>query len=340
MPRFDGLRLHAQATGPAWLDLIPEKVRSLVADHLPAGLLDKIQLPGARPFTPNPSTPKPTPSGGQFLARSFTNDAGTRPYKLYVPASYAARPVPLVVMLHGCTQSPDDFAAGTGMNAAADRDGFLVAYPGQTNAANAQKCWNWFDPADQRRGAGEPALIAGITRQIMADYAVDPARIYVAGLSAGGAAAAIMGQAYPDLYAANGVHSGLPCGAARDMSSAFAAMRHAAPTQPGDNTIPTIIFHGDRDTTVHPSNAAALAVQNGSARQGRVQTRTGTTPSGRRYDLTIQSDDDGRVITENWLIKGAGHAWSGGKPAGSFTDPAGPDATGEMLRFFREHPRR
>ncbi len=313
---------------PDWLNLIPASVRTLVAQHLPANLTSNLA-----PHT----APQTSPTKHQFLARTFTSPAGTRPYKLYIPAGYAGRPVPLVVMLHGCTQSPDDFAAGTGMNAAADRDTFLVAYPAQTHAAHAQKCWNWFKPGDQRRDHGEPAIIAGITREIMADYAIDPARIYIAGLSAGGAAAAVMGQAYPELYAAIGVHSGIPCGAANDLSSALSAMRRAAPDQPGANTIPTIIFHGDRDTTVHPSNAAALAAQATPKGQGRAQTQSGTAHS-RSYDQTIDRDAAGRVVAERWLIHGAGHAWSGGNSAGSYTDPNGPDATTEMLRFFAEHP--
>jgi poly(3-hydroxybutyrate) depolymerase len=145
-------------------------------------------------------------SGAQFLSASFSNYAGTRPYKLYIPGSYRGDAVPLIVMLHGCTQSPDDFAAGTRMNEAAEEHGCLVAYPGQIPSANRSKCWNWFSIADQARDRGEPSLIAGIAREVMAWYRVDPHRVYIAGLSAGGAAAAIMGSAYPDLFAAIGVH--------------------------------------------------------------------------------------------------------------------------------------
>ena len=286
------------------------------------------------------------PEGAQFLARTFSNQAGTRPYKLYVPSGYTGQPVPLIVMLHGCTQSPDDFAAGTGMNAVAEERTCLVVYPGQTSGAHAQKCWNWYSEDDQQRGSGEPSLIAGITRQVMQDYAVDPQRVYVAGLSAGGAAAAIMGEAYPDLYAAIGVHSGLACGAARDLPSAMAVMRGGSKAgayrhQHGSaprRLIPSIVFHGDRDTTVSPRNGDDVVEQSVQGATLRSQVQTGQVPGGRAYSRTIRLDATGQPVSEQWVIHGAGHAWSGGKAAGSYTDLNGPDATREMLRFFQEHP--
>ena len=310
------------------------------------GSAHAFQAPMPRAFkTPMPQPfQAPTPTDpGRFLSATFTNQAGTRPYKLYVPSTATAQPAPLIVMLHGCTQSPDDFAAGTRMNAVAEEHGCLVAYPGQTNSANAQKCWNWFNEGDQRREEGEPSLIAGITREIMRDYAVDPRRIYVAGLSAGGAAAAIMGEAYPDLYAAIGVHSGLACGAARDMVSAFAAMqqgngdtRRNARKRP---VVPAIVFHGDRDSTVNPRNADGVVGQSGGGATLEARTEQGQVPGGHAYSRIVLTDVNGRSVIEQWNVHGAGHAWFGGSTAGTYTDPRGPDATREMLRFFLAHPR-
>jgi poly(hydroxyalkanoate) depolymerase family esterase len=293
---------------------------------------------------------EPVPEGAQFLRRSFSSPAGSLDYKLYIPAMRASGPRPLLIMLHGCTQSPDDFAAGTRMNALAEEHGSLVVYPEQTNTANAQKCWNWFKPADQQRDQGEPALIAGITQQALREHGADRGRVYVAGLSAGGAAAAIMAQAYPDVYAAVGVHSGLPCGAARDISTAFAAMRQGAGDgRAGGRTgkaggtprsVPTIVFHADQDSTVHPRNGDLVVAQVGAMGAVRVETHTGQVPGGHAYRRTRHMTASGTSVLEQWVIHGAGHAWSGGSSRGSYTDPRGPDASREMLRFFHQHARR
>jgi poly(hydroxyalkanoate) depolymerase family esterase len=289
-------------------------------------------------------TPESLPDGASFTTHSFSNEAGSRAYKLYVPSTHRGAPAALVVMLHGCTQSPDDFAAGTRMNALAEEHGLLVAYPAQAPSANAQKCWNWFSRSDQQRDRGEPSLIAGITRQVARDHAVDARLVYVAGLSAGGAAAAIMGLTYPDLYAAVGVHSGLACGAAHDVPSAFTAMRQgAAGASPrpsrAQRLVPTIVFHADRDGTVHPRNGDQVMSQAGAALpQGlRTEVEHGQVAGGHAYSRTIHADANGRAQLEQWLVHGGGHAWSGGSPAGSYTDPRGPDASREMLRFFLSH---
>jgi poly(hydroxyalkanoate) depolymerase family esterase len=284
-----------------------------------------------------PSASDIAPKGTRFIRGTFSNAAGSRTYKLFIPSRYRGQPLPLVVMLHGCTQSPDDFAAGTRMNFLAEEQNCFVVYPEQPSGANQAKCWNWFRTGDQQRGGGEPSLIAGITRQIMRDYSIDPKRVYVAGLSAGGAAAAIMAATYGDLYAAVGIHSGLACGAASDLPSAFMAMRQGgaseAVTEAG-SSVPTIVFHGDRDTTVHPDNGDQILERSTKGTSPATKVLRGRVPDGHAYTRTIVTDRSGRVISEHWNVHGAGHAWSGGSPAGSYTDPQGPDATTEMLRFF------
>jgi poly(hydroxyalkanoate) depolymerase family esterase len=294
---------------------------------------------------PVPAIRDIAPEGGQFIEATYSNHAGARAYKLYIPTGYRGQELPLVVMLHGCTQSPDDFAAGTRMNFVAEEQTCFVAYPAQSSKANVAKCWNWFRPGDQRRGQGEPSLIAGITQQIMRDYSVDSRRVYIAGLSAGGAAAAVMGATYPDVYAAVGVHSGLACGIATDVASAFAAMREGDGSASSADTwgiseqaaaVPTIVFHGDQDKTVHPQNGDHVIASQRSPELRKKLVR-GEIPGGHAYTRTIHSDASGRAMLEHWEIHGAAHAWSGGSLAGTYTDPQGPDAAREMMRFFLEH---
>ena len=284
------------------------------------------KMPGSAPVDNLP---------GKFSDGSFTNAAGTRQYKLYVPSGYTGEPVPLVVMLHGCTQNPDDFATGTQMNKLAEELNCLVVYPAQSQQANSSRCWNWFSAVDQQRGQGEPSIIAGITREVMGSHAVDPKQVYVAGLSAGGAMATIMGTQYPELYAAVGVHSGLPFASAQDLPSALAAMKgdFRRPANPS-KSIPIIVFHGDRDTTVHPANGDELIAQGVHQIAKEIVIEPGKVPDGHAYTRTVHQRADGAPHAEQWLIHGAGHAWSGGSAHGSYTDGRGPDASREMMRFF------
>ncbi|MDO5101784.1 MAG: PHB depolymerase family esterase [Lautropia sp.] len=281
-----------------------------------------------------------SPIKGKLIRGQFRHaSAGQRDYLLFSPPAEAgAGPRPLVVMLHGCTQNADDFAAGTRMNELASKAGFHVLYPDQSRQHNPQGCWNWFKHNHQQRDRGEPAVLAGMVRQVARQHDIDAECIYVAGLSAGGAMAAILGKRYPDLFAAVGVHSGLAAGAAQDLPSALAAMQRGAPGQHSSNRpIPTIVFHGNRDTTVHPDNGSHVMKSAGHAGSGQSEQieRPGRRSSTRQVHLA----PDGRIVAEQWVIDGAGHAWSGGSPAGSFTDPQGPDASAEMWRFFRQHRR-
>ena len=245
-------------------------------------------------------------------------------------------------MLHGCTQTPEDFAAGTGMNALAEERRLLVVYPEQTAGDNSMSCWNWFRPGDQMRDAGEPAIIAGLTESLRDEYGIARDRVFVAGLSAGGAMAAIMGETYPELYRAVGVHSGLACGSANDVMSAFTAMRGQVGIEPRPSrhgsarpeTAPrVIVFHGKADTTVHPSNAARIVAGRGG-RRGMIRSEHGPSGETRAYSRLVAERDDGTHAIECWMIDGAEHAWSGGHPSGSYTDPRGPDASAAMVRFF------
>ena len=285
---------------------------------------------------PKPSGPgvKPGPAGQFISGRHTEGTAGSRDYKLFIPPASFTEPLPLVVMLHGCTQNPDDFAAGTGMNEAALKRGFYVLYPAQTAQANSSGCWNWFKHNHQKRGRGEPALLTGMTKDIMKRYNIDPQRVYVAGLSAGGAMAAILGDAYPDLFAAVGVHSGLATGAASNVQTALSVMQSGAAPVGARATAspPTIVFHGDSDATVNPANGEHVVAASAGVHQP--ETTRAQSANGREYTRRVYKEAGGRVVAEHWAVHGAGHAWSGGSSLGSYTDGSGPDASEEMLRFF------
>lgn len=284
---------------------------------------------------------KPVKARSGFLRCQYRSKQGGRPYRLYIPVSATdAASRPLIVMLHGCKQDAEDFAAGTRMNMLAEEMNFIVAYPEQVLDANQMKCWNWFKPEHQKRGEGEAAIIAGLARSIASRHAVDRKRIFVAGLSAGGAMAVNVATVYPDVFAAVGIHSGLPYGSACDLGSALSAMRasrwlaHAE-----DLAVPTIIFHGAQDETVHPENGARLLETLAGHRQASVSSQDLRTPAGQIYTRTIIHSDDGILLGEYWLVHEGKHAWSGGSALGSYTDPAGPDASREMVRFFLQQER-
>lgn len=374
---FDAEGIHAtiqRALASAGMDTTCEPMRGVtdtIRRALASGGLDRVPNPGAtdraiditarvvergdavEPISKPAAVDHPLP--GTFERREYRNRAGARAYMLHVPASAASRPRPMLVMLHGCTQTATDFAAATQMNRLADAHGLLVVYPEQAAEANRSRCWNWFQANDQVRDAGEPSLIAGIVHDVMARHDVDPRRIFVAGLSAGAAMAVILGETYPELFAGVGVHCGLPYGSANDIPSAMHAMKggrgraaalNGLPSTPASGrrkalqALPTIVFHGDRDHTVQQSNGAEVVRQAIDAYEGAgatalgVSTERATSPLGRSYTRTVHADANGQPRIESWTLHGAGHAWSGGSASGSYTDPTGPDASAEMLRFF------
>jgi poly(hydroxyalkanoate) depolymerase family esterase len=279
------------------------------------------------------------PAGASYLSRIFACQAGSRSYKVYLPSGARSGKLPLVVMLHGCTQNADDFAVGTRMNHVAEERGFIVAYPEQPMSANQMGCWNWFNPQDQLRDQGEPSIIAGLTRVLISEMNIDRELVFIAGLSAGGAMAEVMSATYPDLYAGAGVHSGVAYGVASDAASAFVAMSGKSTqrrARRGNERIRTIIFHGGSDQKVHPTNAELILAE---ARAGfsrfHKETQQRGIAKGRNYCRTVVTAG-GVPQVEYWEIEGLGHAWSGGSPEGSHSDRHGPDASREMLRFFLE----
>lgn len=304
------------------------------------------------PPTPNPTAMISEPP--QWLTERYEGPAGELAYKLYLPTGYSgSEPAPLIVMLHGCTQDADDFAAGTRMNALADEHGFLVAYPEQPASANPNRCWNWYDPAHQARDTGEPARIAGVARKIMQEHEVDPSRIYLAGVSAGGGMAVLTAAAYPELFAAIASHSGVEYRAASDLRSGLAAMQRGGPDPRAQGEaafremgsrarpVPLIVFQGADDAIVRPVNAEQTVAQwrrtlelAGASLQ---EDTTVAAPGSRR---TVYRTPGGEVLLDSWTVADVGHAWSGGSPDGTFTDPDGPDASREIVRFFLDHPRR
>lgn len=303
-----------------------------------------------RTETEAPVTPRPRKAA--FNERVFVFNGERYPYRLYIPAppaggdAAAQAAMPLIVLLHGCKQDAQDFARGTAMNALAQEQGCMVLYPEQISKSNAQRCWNWFEPGHQQLDEGEPGMIAALTQQVLAnDYngqRADPARVYIAGLSAGGAMAAVVAGLYPHIFAAVGVHSGLPSGAAQDLMSAFGAMRRGAK---GSATppIPTIVFHGSGDKTVHPDNgdhisdAALAALKASGLPLVKSRSKVGTDTQETSTEKTVYRVADGPSYVEHWRIDAGPHAWSGGDSAGSYTDPDGPSASAAMLAFFLQH---
>lgn len=297
----------------------------------------------------------------------YSSTGGDRPYFVYTPENYrVGTAVPLVVMLHGCGQTPVDFATGTQMNQLADQNNFIVVYPQQTNAYNRYTCWNWFESDNQTRDSGEPAIIAGIVRTMQnntSQWTINARRIFVAGLSAGAAMSVILGATYPDIFAAIGVHSGLVYQAASNAKIAARVMQRGGPDQVEQGhaahramgsfarVVPTIVFQGTSDYVVNPINGSQVVQQwietnmlasNGSYAadfNNPSSTTTGQVPGGRSYSIYTWNNSKGSEVQVYWEVNKLGHAWSGGNSGGSYTDPQGPNASHAIYTFFMDHPK-
>jgi len=288
------------------------------------------------------TTPDAPPGGQTRVAATFRSRHGDRDYLLYEPAVRLASPGPLLLMMHGCTQDAADFARGTRMHVRAAAERYTVVYVTQPAGANGNKCWNWFQAVHQRRDGGEPALLAELAIHLAGRGNIDRDRVYVAGLSAGGAMALNVAHLYPEIFRAVGAHSALPPGSAHDLPSALSAMRTgASPGRAGAPGVPVIVLHGDRDTTVHPRNASVIAgrAEAGTGNDTQACWETSTTPAAAGtlgFTTRRLRDADGRLRAEHWVVHGGGHAWFGGSHEGTYVDPRAPDASEAMLRFFRD----
>ncbi len=300
--------------------------------------LRALRVRPSRPPAPAPGLEPAPDLGERFLKRTYRGPAGSLDYRLYLPPDHERRNLALVLMLHGCTQNPEDFALGTRMNALADEFGLIVAYPHQPRRANANGCWNWFDKKHQSRGSGEPAKLAGLAEALAKEFGVGAKRIFAAGLSAGGAMAEVLSATYPDVFAAVGVHSGLPYRSAHDVPSAFAAMNgNGAVDSPGranDGRRRKIVIHGGADQTVHPDNGERILAEAERGSPGLKRIDRDFEAGGGRARVTALKDEEGRPVVERWLVEDGGHAWFGGDSRGSYTQSAGLDASRVMVRFF------
>ena len=281
----------------------------------------------------------------QFNERTRLTTA-LMPHRVFVPdpAHDERGLAPLLVALHGAGQTPDDFAAGTDFDALAQGLGAYVLYPEQTRAKNSMRAWNWFLPEHQRREAGEPAAILALVDEMCARYPIDRSSVFVAGISAGGAMAAILAEQAPDIFSGAGIVAGVALHASHDVKSAFSAMHgeatvediasvltHDAPDAPAYAHTRISIWAGAEDKLVDPGNAGILARQ-----FHRLLGLNGQPAYEQRESARIARwrDQYGNVRIELWQVPCMGHAWSGGTRRGSHTFPAGPSASAEMLRFF------